>query len=66
MHGKHLGARAPDAPLHERLAQEISALDATFAKHEAPSESMRHAYESRRAELKEALADALASAGSAR
>ncbi len=59
-------SRRPDAPMHERLAQEISALDATFAKHAQPNESMQQAYDARRAELKEALADALASAGSAR
>lgn len=52
--------RAPDAPMHERLAQEIAALDATFAKHSSPSASMQQAYDARRAELKEALAEALA------
>lgn len=59
-------ARAPDVPLHERLAQEIAALDAVFARHDAPSDAVRAAYDARRRELKAALADALASTGSAR
>lgn len=48
-------------PLHERLAQEIVALDTIYARQSAPSESVTKAYELRRAELKVALADALAS-----
>ena len=59
-------ARNRDAPMHERLAQEISALDATYARHAQPTDSMQRAYQERRAELKEALADALASVAGAR
>lgn len=59
-------ARAPEVPLQDRLAREIAALDAIFARTEAPSESVRAAYEARRRELKDALADALASARTAR
>ncbi len=54
------GARAADMPLHERLASEIAALDAQFARMEEPSEAVRVAYDHRRAELVEALKDALA------
>jgi hypothetical protein len=61
-----VAAREPEAPLHERLAQEIAALDATFARQQNPSESVRAAYDARRAELKEALSEALASAKVAR
>ncbi len=64
--GPSLRPREPDAPLHERLAQEIAALDATFAKQELPSASVQQAYETRRTELKAALADALASVQTAR
>ncbi len=56
-----VAARVPEAPLHERLAQEIAALDATFARQGNPSDSVRAAYDARRAELKDALAEALAS-----
>lgn len=58
----HLGGtgRGAAAPLHERLAHEIAALDATYAKQASPSESMRTTYEARRAELVDALSDALA------
>ncbi len=59
-------ARAPETPLADRLAQEIAALDATFAKHATPSASMQAAYDERRRELKEALAEALATAGAKR
>lgn len=48
------------APLTERLAAEIAALDATFAKQSTPSDAVRHAYETRRTELKTALTEALA------
>jgi hypothetical protein len=58
--------RVADAPLHERLAQEIAALDATFARQVAPSESVRTAYDARRAELKDALNEALASVQASR
>jgi hypothetical protein len=44
----------------ERLAQEIAALDANFARQENPSESVQKAYAQRREELKRALADAMA------
>jgi len=59
-------AQAPEVPLHERLAREIAALDATYARQQSPSENVRGAYEARRNELKDALADALASAPQAR
>jgi len=55
-----VNARAPEAPLADRLAQEIAALDATFVKHATPSASMQAAYDERRRELKEALTEALA------
>lgn len=56
-----VSARLPEIPLSDRLAQEIAALDAIFAKQADPSESVREAYTARRQELKDALADALAS-----
>jgi len=59
-----LRPRESDAPMHERLAQEIAALDATYARIEAPSEIVKKAYETRRSELKGALGAALAEAGS--
>lgn len=49
-----------NAPVAERLAAEIAALDATFAKQTTPSDAVRQAYEERRAELKTALTAALA------
>jgi len=52
--------RESTAPLHERLAQEIAALDATYARTAEPSELMQKAYDVRRAELKTALSEALA------
>ena len=55
-------ARLPIAPLHERLAQEIAALDATFARVPSPSDSVRQAYDDRRRELKSALAEAMTDA----
>ncbi len=55
-----LRPREPEAPLADRLAQEIAALDATYARQEQPSPSVQTAYETRRAELKAALAEALA------
>jgi hypothetical protein len=45
--------------LHERLAQEVAALDATYARVKAPSDSVTRAYQQRRAELKTALAEAM-------
>jgi hypothetical protein len=54
------GSRAADVPLHERLAHEIAALDAMYARQASPSDTVRAAYEARRAELVDALADALA------
>jgi hypothetical protein len=59
-------AATPELPLHERLAREIAALDAMYARQTSPSEGVRAAYEARRSELKDALADALASAPNAR
>ena len=56
------GAARVEAPLHERLAHEIAALDAVYAKQASPSDSMRATYEARRAELVDALAAALAGA----
>jgi uncharacterized protein YoxC len=52
-------ARRPAPPLHERLAQEVAALDATYARVKAPSDSVTRAYQQRRAELKTALAEAM-------
>lgn len=52
--------RAPEVPMADRLAREIADLDATWAKQAAPTDSLRAAYESRRAELKDALAAELA------
>lgn len=52
-------SRVPEPPLQDRLAHEIAALDAIFAKQSNPSDSVRQAYEERRAELKDALADAM-------
>jgi len=54
------GSRATAAPLHERLAAEIAALDAHYARQQSPSDAVRVAYEGRRAELVDALKDALA------
>ena len=57
---------APEAPpLPDRLAQEVAALDARFAREADPSETVRRAYERRRAELTAALAEALGQAGAA-
>lgn len=50
----------PEIPLADRLAQEIAALDAIYAKQEQPLASVTAAYEKRRAELKDALSEALA------
>lgn len=52
-------SRAPEPPLHDRLAHEIAALDAVFAKQTNPSDSVRQAYDERRNELKLALAEAM-------
>jgi hypothetical protein len=49
-----------DVPTADRLAQEIAALDAMYARQEQPSESVQKAYTQRRAELKQALTEALA------
>jgi hypothetical protein len=57
---EYSASRAGAAPLHERLASEIAALDTMYASQQSPSESVRVAYESRRAELVAALTDALA------
>lgn len=61
-----LRPQEPELPLAERLAQEIAALDAIYARQSAPSAPVTAAYESRRAELKAALAEALAEAASGR
>ncbi len=52
--------RESDAPLHERLAQEIAALDETYARIAEPSDTVKKAYVTRRGELKGALGAALA------
>ena len=52
--------RESDAPWHERLAQEIAALDETYARIADPSEMVQKAYDTRRSELKGALSAALA------
>lgn len=54
-----LRPQEPAAPLADRLAQEISALDATYARQQNPSESVQQAYAARRAELRAALGEAL-------
>lgn len=59
-------SRTAEAPLHERLAAEIAALDTIYANQASPSESVRIAYEGRRAELVAALTDALAGEPAAR
>jgi hypothetical protein len=58
-----LRPRESDAPMHERIAQEIAALDETYARIAEPSETVKKAYETRRSELKGALGAALAEAG---
>ena len=58
--------RESDAPLHKRLAQEIAALDETYARIAAPSDTVKKAYETRRTELKGALGAALADTGTRR
>lgn len=52
--------RESAAPLHERLAQEIAALDETYARIVEPTDAVQKAYDARRSELKGALAAALA------
>ncbi len=59
-------ARAHEVPLSERLAQEIAALDATFARQVNPTDSVRAAYDERRQELKDALTEALATPNAVR
>ena len=58
-----LRPRESDAPLHERLAQEIAALDETYARIADPSDMVQKAYNTRRSELKSALSRALADLG---
>lgn len=58
--------RESDAPLHKRLAQEIAALDETYARIAEPSDTVKKAYETRRTELKGALGAALADTGTRR
>ena len=57
-----LRPRESNAPIHERLAQEIAALDESYARIAQPSETVQKAYETRRRELKGALGAALADA----
>lgn len=61
-----LRPQEPERPLADRLAQEIAALDAMYARQQAPTAAVTAAYESRRAELKAALSEALAEAASGR
>lgn len=56
-------AQVNDEANPDTLREAIAALDATFAAHTAPTESLRRAYASRRAELEGALAQALAESG---
>ena len=58
--------RAPLVPLHERVAQEIAALDATYSRETSPSDALRAAYGQRRAELLQTLTEALAEAPASR
>jgi hypothetical protein len=46
-----------------QLRDAIAALDATWAKQSEPSEALKRAYETRRAELEGVLAQALAESG---
>ncbi|MEI6740218.1 MAG: hypothetical protein WCK74_07895 [Gemmatimonadaceae bacterium] len=46
-------------PDRDRLAREIALLDATYARQDNPSASVTAAYEARRQELRDALAEAL-------
>lgn len=55
-----LRPQEPDVPLADRLAQEIAALDAVYARQSDPSDAVRVAYEQRRQELRAALEEALA------
>ena len=58
--------RATVVPLHERLAQQIAALDAQHAHETDASDERQQAYEAQRAALKAALSDALADVTSTR
>ena len=58
--------RAEEAPLADRLAQEIAALDATWAMQESPSDELKSAYDRRRRELVDALTDSLAATQASR
>jgi hypothetical protein len=61
-----LATMVVEVPTPERLAREIADLDAAFAAQTAPSESVRMAYERRRAELADALRAELAAGGAAK
>jgi hypothetical protein len=61
-----LATLAVEVPTPERLAREIADLDAAFAAQVAPSESVRLAYERRRAELADTLRAELAAGGSSK
>ena len=58
--GPIINVRAVEPPLADRLAREIADLDATYARQEDPNDALRGAYETRRAELKDALAAEIA------
>ncbi len=60
MYGAPMQPRTMQAPLADRLAREIADLDATFARQQNPGDSLRAAYDERRAELKDALAAEIA------
>lgn len=53
-----------DVPTPQRLAREIADLDAAFAAHAQPSDTMKAAYERRRVELAAVLREELAATGS--
>jgi hypothetical protein len=61
-----LRPQEPELPLADRLAQEIAALDAVYARQKEPTEAVRTAYEQRRQELRSALEDALAATSTGR
>jgi hypothetical protein len=59
-YGTPMAVRAREVPMADKLAREIADLDATYAQHDNPSDSLRAAYDARRAELKDALAAEIA------
>lgn len=59
-------ANASNLPMDERLKEEIRGLDQVYSRLTAPSDSVRQAYEARRAELTTALDETLASRSQSR